>query len=59
MQPSTLRAIAQHLAKRRRRNWNDHGTNSGGSINTATKIDTPGNERNRSGDGGRNKNTSG
>ena len=59
MQPSTLRAIAKHLATRRRRNWNDNGTNSGSTVNTEAKINTPGNERNWSGDGRRNKNTGG
>ena len=57
MQPSSFRALVEHMAKRRRRNWNDNGTNSGGSINTTIKINTPGNERNWSGDGGRDKNT--
>lgn len=59
MQPSTLRTLAKHMATRRRRGWDNNGTNSGSAFNTTIKINTPGDERNRSGDGGRDKDTGG
>ena len=59
MQPSNFRALVEHMAKRKRRNWHDHGTNSGRAINTTIEINTPGDQRNRSRDAGRDQNSSG
>ena len=59
MQPSNFRALVEHMAKRRRRNWDDHRTNSGCAINTAVEINTSGDQRNRSGDAGRDQNIGG
>ena len=59
MQPSNFRALIEYMAARRRRNWNDYGTNSGRAINTAIKINTPRNQGHWSGDAGRDQNSSG
>lgn len=57
MQPSNFRALVEHMAKRKRRNWHDHGTNSGRAINTAIKINTTGDQRHCSVDAGRDQNS--
>ena len=59
MLPSTLGTLAKHMATRRRRGWNNNGTNRGSAFDTTTKINTPGDKRNRSGNVGRDQDTGG
>lgn len=59
MQPSTIRTLAEYIADCRRRDRDYNGTNGGGAFDTTIEINTPGDERNWSGDERRDQDTSG
>jgi hypothetical protein len=59
MQPSTIRTLAEYIAEHRRRDRNHNRTISGSAFDTTLEDHTPGDERNRSGDGGRDQDASG
>lgn len=59
MQPSSFRVLVDHIAKQHRRNRDHYRAISGGAVYSKAKINTPGDQGNRSGNGRRDKNTGG
>ena len=58
MQPSTIRTLAEYIAEQRRRDRYHYGTDGGGAFDTTIEDNTPRDQGNRGGDGGRDQDSS-
>lgn len=59
MQPSTIRTLAEYIAEHRRRDRYHYGTDGGSAFDSTIESHSTGDQGDRSGDGGRDQNSSG